>query len=55
MPDNYQLLSTQIDDLYQRLAALEAKVATLSVRLVPLHPAASAAGFDPAKNVIDSL
>ena len=47
MPDNYQL-STQIDDLYQRLAALEAQVANLSHRLgVPFTSSASGAVFDP--------
>ena len=47
MPDDYQL-STQINDLYQRLAALEAQVATLSSRLgVPFTPSASGAAFDP--------
>jgi hypothetical protein len=47
MPDNYQL-STQIDDLYQRLSALEAQVALLSNRLgVPYTSSASGAVFDP--------
>jgi hypothetical protein len=47
MPDSYQL-STQINDLYQRLAALEAQVANLSQRLeVPFTSPASGAVFDP--------
>ena len=47
MPDNYQL-STQIDDLYQRLAALEAQVANLSRRLeVPFASSAYGPPFDP--------
>ena len=47
MPDNYQL-STQIDDLYQRLAALEAQVANLSQRLeVPFASSAYGPPFDP--------
>ena len=47
MPDNYQL-STQIDDLYQRLSALEAQVALLSNRLgVPSTSSPSGAVFDP--------
>jgi hypothetical protein len=47
MPDNYQL-STQINDLCQRLAALEAQVATLSSRLgVPFTSSASDPAFDP--------
>ena len=47
MTDNYQL-STQINDLYQRLAALEAQVANLSQRLeVPFASSAYGADFDP--------
>jgi hypothetical protein len=47
MTDYYQL-STQIDDFYQRLAALEAQVATLSSRLgVPFTASTSSVVFDP--------
>jgi hypothetical protein len=47
MTDYYQL-SNQVDDLCQRLAALEAQVVTLSNRLgVPFTAPASGAAFDP--------
>jgi len=47
MTDYYQL-STQINDVYQRLAALEAQVATLSSRLgVPFTGSASGVAFGP--------
>lgn len=47
MTDYYQL-STQIDDLCQRLAALEAQVTTLSGCLgLPFTSPASGAAFDP--------
>ena len=47
MTDYYQL-STQIGDVDQRLAALEAQVGTLSSRLgVPFTASASGAAFDP--------
>ena len=47
MTDYYQL-STQINDLYQRQAALEAQVAMLSNRLgTPYTSPASGALFDP--------
>jgi hypothetical protein len=47
MTDYYQL-STQINDLYQRLATLEAQVAMLSNRPeAPYPPSVSGAVFDP--------
>ena len=47
MTDYYQL-STQINDLHQRLTALDAQVTTLSYRLgVPYTSSASGAVFDP--------
>ena len=52
MTDYYQL-STQIDDALQRLAALEAQVATSSSRLgVPSTASASGVPFDPRLSTV---